>query len=177
MSDERVDAFIVSTEKRAEYANFLGQLIQAKSDLTVAVWEEKHWESNKPNVASSQKVIFLGKAGDDNQVGIEWYFDKHEMKYGWLKNRCVIAVDTIRAGQTGKFKEYYKERVENYKHLESEAKGGKLKWFGLLGGWLTGPVWFIAGSHFDRAKYKKYQYQLVVCEFVLGGGFDKFMEE
>ena len=172
---ENQEIIVVYAKRREEFAHLLSQLINSTTEYGVAEWEEKHWDSSKPTILASQKIIYLGSAGDSHHLAVEWHFNNFSMKYGWLGDRCVLDVGRIDLGKVSAFKKHYKERAEHFKYIADKAKGGGLAWFALLGGWVA-PILLAGGLLLDRKKLKKYQYQLLVCEFIFEGGFKKFME-
>jgi len=172
---------IVYVKKNEEFAAQLGQFIHGSSGHETAEWETKHWEANKPLITSSQKVIFWGEAGKSQTVAVKWIFDEFSMRYGYLGSRCVLDVGSLDTNKVKDFKQHYEKRAKHFSaDIDEKAKGGRLGNDKLP---FVAPVFFalpvIAALVIDKAmleQLKKSQYQLLICEFVLGGGLKKFVE-
>jgi len=94
------------------------------------------------------------------------------MKYGWLGNQCIVDVDPLRIGRVKAFKEYYKSRIDDFENQAKPYKGDNIV-FNLL----IGPApWSAYKLIFGNTQLIPYQYELLVREFVLNGGFNEFME-
>jgi len=201
MLENNANLIIVHTDKRNDIASFMAQLIHiVYPDLSVAVWEEKNWKHNRPQLESSQKVIFIGSTGDKNSTGIKWQYDYFSMKYGWLGKQCVVDVKTLKPGKIKEFHTYYDERSKYFnekmkelsisrdkheKDADFAVHGGDaiIKTGGVVGG-IVGGLLFTPLTIAVYATHaivinsmKKYQYRLLVCEFVLEGGLKKFAGE
>jgi hypothetical protein len=178
---EQNQAIIVYRKQEAEYAHLMANLIAAFTEYEVALWEEKDWIANKSSTSSSQKIIFLGDTDEAHlrHNGMNWEFNLHNMKYGWLGNQCIVDVDTLPIGKRKAFVDYYQIRVDDFENkiAEYQATTGKSVIiagvaFGLIGLTASGIVLLAKGNK----HLIKYQYNLLVREFVLNNGLKKFME-
>lgn len=173
-------AIIVYRKQEAEYAHLMANLISEFSEYEVAEWEEKDWLANKASTPSSQKVIFLGdtKEAHSRHISMNWKFNSHNMKYGWLGNQCVVDVDPLSIGKRNDFLKYYKVRAEEF---ENKAKSYKSQFDkNMAKGFLTPiivlPIIGIIKLIRGNTQLVKYQYGLLVREFVLNNGLKQFME-
>jgi hypothetical protein len=174
-------AIIVYRKQEAVYAHLMANLIAAFTDYKVQEWEEKHLLDNKP--PSSQKIIFLGgsKEARSRHSGMNWKFNSHNMKYGWLGNQCAVDVDPLLIGAGREFLKYYKVRA---KEFDNTAKSyspniGNNKIIDASIGFapiVVLPVIVLDKLIRGNRQLVKYQYELLVREFVLDGGLKQFME-
>lgn len=162
---------IVHQKKESQFANMMAQLIQARPEFPqyeIVVWEMKNWKDNKPAITLSQKVIFIGDAGDDYNTGIKWRYNKFAMVYGWSGSHCVIDVKCrlkLIWKWDNDFLEHYKERYERFKDACSFPTPSELK---------NRIIWLDFGN--PIMKYIEERYKLIICEFVLEGKLKEFME-
>ena len=104
---------IVCDKAHEKYANYLHQLVSVKDDkneeirgikdgeVTSAVWLDKVYRDNKPQLPSSSLVIFIGESGTIKKEtdNIPNKFYKYGMIYGWLGSKAVLKVsDRIHSG-------------------------------------------------------------------------------
>ena len=186
---------IVYSKNQEGYSNLMSQLIAENfkdKAYEVVEWDEAHWKNNKAQMLTSQKVIFIGKAGAHVHLGINWRFDMFSMKYGWLGSRCLLNVDLLKEKDIKDFKEYTQQHVgEAEASLKDVGKAagagaraiavGAAKFTELMDG--IKPIFVTLlfppskiGKLIRRNKLKKYQYPLLVKVFVTEGGFTEFME-
>ena len=120
--DKKKQAIIVYRKKEEEYSHLLAGLISAYSEYDVAEWDEKHWLANKATLLSSQKIIFIGDSDEAHKhsSGVSWKFIEHNMKYGWLGNRCIIDTDPLSSTQIQGFCEYYQQKATEYLATQEE---------------------------------------------------------
>jgi len=186
---------IVYPEKLEGMSSLLATLISERYNekYEVVEWDEKHWRDNKATTSNSQKVVLLGKAGENIKYGMKWHFNKFSMKYGWSGGRAILDVGLLNPLDIKEFHEYAQQHAEEAKASLKNmagaagagvgiagAAGGIAKLAGLLAGIKLLPVALVgapvaAAIYLNR--FKKVQFPLLVKEFALEGGFNKFMEE
>ena len=186
---------LVYPKKLEGMAIFMKQLIvEGDKEIEVFTWSEQFWEHNKQTIGPRQKVVFLGKSGANYQYGTKWYFDKFSMKYGWRSNHALLQVKLLKPLEINEFREYAEKHKEE---AEATLKGldgfgtvgvgagagafGLAKFVGIMVSIKLLPLALVGGPVAGAVylnKLKKYQYPLLVKEFVLEeGGFKTFMEE
>ena len=182
----RKDVIIVYHKNREGVCHLMAQLISGiHKEYSVGEWEEKHWDNNKATLPASQKVIFIGEAGKTHALGIKWRFNKFSMSYGWLSNRAVLDVKLLKIGDIKSFIKYAQQHAEEVdallKKMAAAGAAGLAMFAGLMIGITSLPVAILIGGPIAGIVYlnklKKYQYPVLVKEFVMGEGFTRFMEE
>lgn len=98
---------IVCDEKHRKYGDYLSQLISLEDDtedcvvgikdgeVATQVWSEKEYQSNAPQISSSQYILFIGESKLIKEKGLHMkpVFSKYGMRYGWLGKQAVLTVE------------------------------------------------------------------------------------
>ena len=175
---------IVCDKAHEKYANYLHQLVSKKDDtqdeilgirdgeVSSAVWLDKIYAENKPQLSSSSLIIFIGNGGiikkETDNIPRKYY--KHGMIYGWLGSKAVLRVtDWLHSGlyRPADFKELADLALEQRQKLGVESESNEL----------------IALSKLDAfgealknvLQVKNFQYYCLVDIFYLQG-FAQFLE-
>ena len=99
---------IVCDEKHKKYGDYLSQLISLEDDtedcvvgikdgeVATQVWSEKEYQSNAPQISSSQYILFIGESKliKDKGLHMKTVFSKYGIIYGWLGKQAILTVDT-----------------------------------------------------------------------------------
>lgn len=99
---------IVCDEKHKKYGDYLSQLISLEDDtedcvvgikdgeVATQVWSEKEYQSNAPQISSSQYILFIGESKliKDKGLHMKTVFSKYSIIYGWLGKQAILTVDT-----------------------------------------------------------------------------------
>lgn len=98
---------IVHDKTSEKYANYLKTLLSVADDdgenivgvkdgsVDAAVWDEKQYAHNKPQLANEDHVLFIGansKVLKNECYGINSAWDQYGMGYGWLGKRGFLNV-------------------------------------------------------------------------------------
>lgn len=128
LNDKKKKLIIVSGEKEMVYGELLSSLISIKDDdeenevifgipdgsVEAVVWDEKVYNSNKIQLSSNSKIIFIGKTKSAENIIPSIKFDnntKFGINIGWIANKAVIYInDSILTNN----KELYNEFFEMY---------------------------------------------------------------
>lgn len=98
---------IVCDEKHRKYGDYLSQLISLEDDtedcvvgikdgeVATQVWSEKEYQSNAPQISSSQYILFIGESKLIKEKGLHMkrVFSKYGMRYGWLGKQAILMVE------------------------------------------------------------------------------------
>jgi hypothetical protein len=187
---------IVYQKNHEELANMLSQLIiGAYDNITVKELDVSTFKAVKPTYELTDKIVFLGsKAAVGYKAGIKWHYDKFSMKYGWLGNRAVLEVGVLNPLKLKAFIQYAKEQSDEAEKTASRLAGDAAKAGAAgaasiaalkLGAMLAGIKLFapviLAASLVALPIYlkqlPKYQYPLLIKEFVKEYGVGRFMSE
>lgn len=98
---------IVCDEKHKKYGDYLSQLISLEDDtedcvvgikdgeVATQVWSEKEYQSNAPQISSSQYILFIGESKLIKEKGLHMkrVFSKYGMRYGWLGKQAILMVE------------------------------------------------------------------------------------
>lgn len=98
---------IVCDEKHRKYGDYLSQLISLEDDtedcvvgikdgeVATQVWSEKEYQSNAPQISSSQYILFIDESKLIKEKGLHMkpVFSKYGMRYGWLGKQAVLTVE------------------------------------------------------------------------------------
>ncbi|KXT70735.1 hypothetical protein [Streptococcus cristatus] len=98
---------IVCDEKHRKYGDYLSQLISLEDDtedcvvgikdgeVATQVWSEKEYQSNAPQISSSQYILFIGESKLIKEKGLHMkaVFSKYGMRYGWLGKQAILTVE------------------------------------------------------------------------------------
>ena len=198
--DGKGETIIVYDVKDAEYAHLLHNLIQQYSGYDVAEYTEKLFVDNAKKLSSKNKIIFLGKTKSSKErwLDIDTYmYNESGMHYGWSGNQAFVNVSALKKPERDAFIEIYQKKS---KEFEDKAKDyaennnsniGKIFADNLnVNVAVTSPyilpnlLIYAVGVGVDKVVNKantiadltRYQYQLLLREFVFNG-FGKFMEE
>ena len=78
-------------------ADILNASISKVDDIDTAVWTEKHYIDNKPQINSDQYFVFVGKTSTSENIKtspeFEVKFKELNMSYGYLGRQAVFSVD------------------------------------------------------------------------------------
>ena len=99
---------IVCDEKHRKYGDYLSQLISLEDDtedcvvgikdgeVATQVWSEKEYQSNAPQISSSQYILFIGESKLIKEKGFHMkpVFSKYGIRYGWLGKQAILTVET-----------------------------------------------------------------------------------
>lgn len=93
-NDEKKKVIIVCTDRTKTYGYLLLQLISTSKKYNAAIWNEKAFVDNEPQISSDTKVVFIGvsKMSKNVQTNIELKYNEFGMQYGWLGNRAILNV-------------------------------------------------------------------------------------
>lgn len=113
---------IVVDENTKAYGELLSALITLKDDteesvigvkdgsVEAVVWDEKVYQSNAPQLSSTNKIVFIGstKAAQPIMTSISFAnrFDKHGIYIGALGNKAVIYVDKNEINSANKYNSF-----------------------------------------------------------------------
>lgn len=104
MFTEKTSLIIVCTEDTKKYGSYLMQLVGLNDDdgerivgirdgsVEAALWTEKEYEANRPQITSVQKVLFIGnsKLLTSERSNMDHIFDQHGMHIDSLGNHASI---------------------------------------------------------------------------------------
>ena len=198
----RSRVIIVYDNKNSWCAHLLNNLIHQYSNYNVIELLEKMYTDNTLDISKENKIIFLGQTKTSKECqpdNLQYKFDESGMHYGWSGSHAFVNIKTLKKDEIEKFTKIYQEKRKKFEH-EAEAyyKGKSVESLkngatalGVLNV-ATSPVLGIlmeaiavaavtqvAGEAIDYAKtvsdLKKYQYELLLREFVFNG-FKGFME-
>lgn len=194
---------IVYDSKDAEYAHLLQNLMQ-QYGYHAAEYTEKMFIDNAKELAVKNKILFLGRTKASKERCIDRYmYDENGMRYGWIGNHAFIYAKKLKSSKEKEaFKEIYRKKSKEYEnkaksYVESnECKIGRkaaagsnllsillLPGTGILAYAVQAGINYKIGEAVDKiindastsADLHKYQYQLLLREFVFDG-LEKFME-
>lgn len=126
MEKEQRTLFVVYNSKDELYSNLLRKLVATNDDNTdtgeivgteddsvnIVAWNEKQWLDNKGTIDTSQKVLFLGKTGEDLIPIIDEKYNKYGIVYGWAGDQAILYVDAKGLKKREVYNAFFKEVKE-----------------------------------------------------------------
>lgn len=196
MFTEKTSLIIVCAEDVKKYGNYLMQLVGLNDDdgervvgirdgsVEAALWTEKEYEANRPQITSSQKVLFIGnsKLLKSERSNMDHIFDQYGMHIDGLGNHMSIY---LAEGSVSK-KEYedflnfaagYQKEYENATQkigiVDKKVVAFSLLIFGGLYGVVGSGVfnWFKKRKEIDEQRYgflTLYTYLEYLSDFIEG---------
>ena len=182
---------IVYEEATKVAADYLMQLLSLKDDkengeivgcpdgvVKAAIWSEKHYLDNLPQLSSSQYILFIGENKTSKSIisNIDIKYQEYTIRYGWLGTRGAIYLP-----EKGKIKKQEYEKFLISAKAESQKISG-LKAAGkvLLFSWV--PVYsyyvfleaILLNGLKERKKISEQLYKYAVLHFYLNN-ISKFL--
>lgn len=126
---------IVCADNTQKYGNYLMQLIGLEDDedgkivgipdgtVTAAMWTEKDFAANRPQIPSSQRIIFIGDSKNmkAERANMNCVFEKYGMHIDQLGKRMVMYVDE-KAMNKGEYSDFLDFAQAYQKHYDDVIK-------------------------------------------------------
>ena len=167
-----VIVIVVKSDKEKEYGQILKNIMTEYNICEVLIYTTKQYTDNEPQIASSQKVIFIGEndVSKRNLSTIKWKFEALNMKYGWIGSVALLTV-----GNTLLTKKEAKDFKDMCETLKNDVKTGNIsssiKGTTLLSkfGWIFagGIILKLVSDKQKLNKQKQEQYRYLINRFVL----------
>lgn len=143
---------VVYTKETQQYASYLIQLIGTKDDegdrvvglkdnsVIAASWSEKEYENNRPQIGSSDYILFIGDSSliRKEEANMNQVFNQYGMTFSSLGTRAAMSVSKkiLKKKEYEAFldfcSEYKKEFEKKVKLNALNSASPTLKWIGTL---------------------------------------------